>query len=298
MSPSESQHQWLRIKVVCPVRSADSVEKVFLSVGVHAISIEDAEQQPILEPPSGCTPLWDKCILVGLFSNESQTKKVCKEITTTLPGVKIITDTLENRNWSAEYRKYFSPVQCGERLWVCPSWVNPPEPESTNLFIDPGLAFGTGNHPSTLLCLRWLDGLELKSQTILDFGCGSGVLGIASLLLGAQKVIAVDTDAQALTSTRENADRNNMNSSKLLCYFPDDLPSETKANIIVANILAKTLVGLAPKLIELTCPQGRICLSGILENQISEVRMAYDKSFRLEEPTVYDGWAMLCGQKD
>lgn len=188
-------------------------------------------------------------------------------------------------------------MKCGERLWICPSWIEPPDANGINLSLDPGLAFGTGSHPTTHLCLRWLDKQDLAGQTVIDYGCGSGILGIAALLLGAEKVIAVDNDPQALLATRDNAERNNIAAERISTYLPEELPADTVGQTMLANILAAPLIELAPKLTALTASNGLICLSGLLEHQITAVSQPYLGNFAFDDPAIETEWAQLAARK-
>lgn len=188
----------------------------------------------------------------------------------------------------------FHPMRFGQRLWIVPSWHTAPEPTAVNLLLDPGLAFGTGTHPTTALCLEWLDGQPLEGCNILDFGCGSGILAIAAKLLGAAQLTCTDIDSQALEATRDNANRNAIKEEDLLVYLPQDMPAG-QFDVVLANILAGPLVQLAPQLIEHTRSGGRIALSGILAEQAQEVRDAYSKDFALAPTAEKDGWVCISG---
>jgi len=154
---------------------------------------------------------------------------------------------VEDKDWEREWMDDFKPLRFGDRLWIVPSWHDAPDPHAANLLLDPGLAFGTGTHPTTALCLEWLDGQDVTSRQVIDYGCGSGILGLAALLLGADHVIGVDTDPQALEASRENARRNKVEEERLDLFLPGDEP-DTMADIMLANILAQPLIGLAPRL--------------------------------------------------
>ena len=210
--------------------------------------------------------------MTALFSSKIDTNNVNEQMTTYLSGtINARWEQLEDKDWSQEWKQHFQPLKCGDRLWICPSWITPPDLNAVNLSLDPGLAFGTGSHPTTHLCLRWLDRQDLKGKIVIDYGCGSGILGIAALLLGAKQVIAVDNDPQALLASRDNAERNNITASRLSTYLPDDVPATICADVMVANILASPLISLAPKLCAMTKPKGLLCLAGLLETQIDAV---------------------------
>ncbi len=179
---------------------------------------------------------------------------------------------------------------------MCPSWTTPPDPQATNIVLDPGLAFGTGSHATTAMCLQWLAGAELVGQTVLDYGCGSGILAIAALKLGATRVIAVDIDPRALSATRDNARLNQVADARLQILAPEQLPDDTRADIIVANILAGTIVELAPVLTRTLARGGTILLSGILESQMDKVQSAFDPGFHFAARQ-RDEWGLLVGRR-
>ena len=232
------------------------------------MTLQDAADQPILEPGVGETPLWDSCILTALFSASVNTAAIIEQINAVLPfSIKAEWQLVEDKDWSQEWKKHFKPIPCSEgRLWICPSWLEAPEPNAINLRLDPRLAFGTGSHPTTTLCLNWLEKQSLAGKTVIDFGCGSGILGIAALLLCAEKVWAIDNDPQALLASRDNAQRNGIPDERLITLLPEQIPAEAKADIMVANILAKPLIDLAQQISALTLPKGQLCLSGILSH--------------------------------
>ncbi|MDG1495182.1 MAG: 50S ribosomal protein L11 methyltransferase [Porticoccaceae bacterium] len=290
--------QWLQL-IVASTRDASSViEDALLELGAVSVTLEDAADQPILEPGVGETPLWDNCIIKALFADDTDTVQTGAQLEELVAqSLQLSWQQLEDKDWSQEWKKYFSPMKCGERLWICPSWIAPPDPEGINLSLDPGLAFGTGSHPTTHLCLRWLDKQDLSGQTVIDYGCGSGILGIAALLLGAKKVIAVDNDPQALLATRDNAQRNNIAPERISTYLPEDLPKTVEGQTMLANILAAPLIELAPKLTTLTATNGLICLSGLLEHQISAVSQPYLANFNFDDPAIESEWAQLAARK-
>jgi ribosomal protein L11 methyltransferase len=189
----------------------------------------------------------------------------------------------------------FHPMKFGRRLWVCPSWREVPEPTAVNVMLDPGLAFGTGTHPTTALCLTWLDGLDLHNKTVVDFGCGSGILSLAALKLGAKKVIGIDIDPQALQASLANAQRNNV-ADRLELYLPEDQPT-LKADVVVANILAGPLRELAPTIIDFLRDKGLLALSGVLEEQAETLQEIYGQWCNMAPFTVQEEWVRLNGQR-
>ena len=189
----------------------------------------------------------------------------------------------------------FHPMQFGKRLWICPSWRDVPDPGAVNVMLDPGLAFGTGTHPTTALCLRWLDALDLEGKTVVDFGCGSGILALAALKLGAKEVIGIDIDPQALQASMENARRNGVE-DRLSVYLPEDQPN-LEADVVVANILCGPLIELQSVITGYCKNGGKLVLSGILEEQIEKIEAAYQSHFTLEQSAVEGDWARVSGTR-
>ena len=294
--------QWLQLIISATRETSGSIEDALLDCGAVSVTLEDAADQPIFEPGVGETPLWDNCQIKALFNANSDTDEITTQLKAQLqsPTPNLASfrwEQLEDKDWSQEWKKYFSPVKCGDRLWICPSWIEPPDANGINLSLDPGLAFGTGSHSTTHLCLRWLDKQDLVGQTIIDYGCGSGILGIAALLLGAEKVIAVDNDPQALLATRDNAERNNIAQERLITYLPEQLPENICGATMVANILAAPLIELAPRLIAHTEAGGQLCLSGLLEHQIDAVSLPYSEDFVFADAAIESEWAQLSARK-
>ncbi len=203
-------------------------------------------------------------------------------------------EQIEDKDWVREWMDSFHPIQFGKRLWICPSWREIPEPEAVNVILDPGLAFGTGTHPTTALCLEWLDGLDLQGKQLVDFGCGSGILAVAGLKLGATNAIGIDIDYQAIDASRDNAKRNGVD-DRLSLYLPEDQPKGIQADVLVANILAGPLRELAPLIAELVRPGGKLALSGLLQEQAEEIREFYAQWFEMDEAVHKEDWSRLTG---
>lgn len=293
---------WIQIKANITPSNADAMEESLLAAGAAAVTMEDAHDQPILEPDRGTTPLWEKTIITGLFSADEDTDQVLNITKNVFKGLcpeafpECRIELLENQDWTRKWMEHFEPINIGSRLWICPSWRDIPDNNAVNLMLDPGLAFGTGTHPTTFLCLKWLDANTLDNKTVVDYGCGSGILGIASLLLGAKHVVAVDNDPQALLATKDNAGRNKIEDNLIQAYLPDDTPQD-QADIVIANILAKPLYELKSRISKLCKPGGTIILSGILEDQAKELSLFYSEDFTMEAIVIEDGWARLTGIK-
>ena len=289
---------WLQLKIISPRRYAESLEDSLLASGAASVTFEDNADQPILEPGLGETPLWDNVKITGLFEAQIDMAKTIataeKKFGNKLPEYKW--EQLEDKDWEREWMKNYHAIRCGERLWICPSWQQPPEPDKINLMLDPGLAFGTGTHPTTFMCMQWIDEQDFKDMDVVDYGCGSGILGIATLLMGAKKVIGVDIDPQALLATTENAKRNNLSDDAMPVFLPKDCPT-IQADIVLANILAGPLAELAPALNDMTKLGGKICLSGILAIQADTVKQAYAAWFDFDPVTTQEEWVRLTATK-
>ena len=286
---------WIQIKIDAHSDQVSQCEDWLLEAGAEVVTLEDGADQPLFEPPPGATPLWDHTRVVGLFQagiDSEATITWLKEQAEPEP-LHARAELLEDKDWEREWMKNFHPIQCGQRLWICPSWREPPDPNAVNLKLDPGLAFGTGTHPTTALCLQWLDREDLEGKQVIDYGCGSGILGIAALLLGAREVLAVDNDPQALTATRDNAQRNDV-AERIIPALPDQVP-DIQADVMVANILAQPLLQLAPRLAQLTRPGGRLALSGILQEQADQIVQCYQQWFEIERVEQQEDWVRVSG---
>ena len=287
---------WIQFIFISTPLGADSLSECLSECGASAVTFEDNADQPIYEPEIGTTPLWQATNVVALFEADVNTQRIIADLTklmapVILPSYRI--ETIEDKDWVREWMDNFHPMCFGEKLWICPSWHQPPKPDAINILLDPGLAFGTGTHPTTALCLNWLDQADLKDKSVIDYGCGSGILAIAAALLGAKKVIGVDTDPQALEATQANAERNNV---EIATYLPKDCPNE-RADVVLANILAGPLQELAPTLASLSHPNADIILSGILESQADTVSISYQSSFTMQAPAQKEEWIRLVGQR-
>jgi len=292
---------WLELKIDCTPEEVERLSEALGEAGAAAVTWQDAADQPLFEPPPGETPLWASVRVTALFEADADIEAAAAEVGRLLgtPLADWRVDPLEDRDWTRAWMENFQPMRFGERLWICPSWHTPPEPGAVNILLDPGLAFGTGTHPTTALCLEWLDAQAragtLAGATVLDYGCGSGVLAIAAALLGAQIVWAVDNDPQALIATRANAAANGVG-ERLAIGAPEDLPQQT-LDVLVANILAGPLVELAPRFAELTRPGAPLALSGILDSQAETVAAAYGPWFELARPAARGEWIRLEGYR-
>ena len=289
---------WLQVRLAITPEQAETYEDALLEVGAVSVTFMDAEDQPIFEPDLGTTPLWSHTHLLALFEADTDETALLAHLQLLCGGAlpEHHVERIEDQDWERSWMDGFQPMRFGQRLWIVPSWHAAPQPDAVNLLLDPGLAFGTGTHPTTALCLEWLDSQKLDNCSVLDFGCGSGILAIAALLLGAPQAAGTDIDPQALEASRDNASRNSIDPARFPVYLPADLPQQP-ADVVVANILAGPLVSLAPQITALVKGGGRLALSGILAEQAEEVRAAYASAFDLDPTAVKDGWVRISGVK-
>lgn len=288
---------WIQIRINATAKTADKVSNMLLGRGAQAVTFMDAKDVPVYEPMPGETPLWGETEVMGLFDAETDpapTIAFFQQIFGEDVSYKV--EQLEDKDWVREWMDHFHPMQFGERLWICPSWRDVPNPDAVNVMLDPGLAFGTGTHPTTALCLQWLDGLDLAGKTVVDFGCGSGILGIAALKLGAARVIGIDIDPQAIQASRDNAMRNGV-ADQIELYLPADQPQDVEADVVVANILAGPLRELAPLIAGHGKAGSLMALSGVLESQAPELETIYGQWFEMDPTAVKEEWCRLSGRK-
>ena len=293
--------EWQELHFTARKDQVEPLEDWLFARGALSVTLEDEADQPLLEPGPGETPLWDAVRLTALFSGAEDLTPLLDEIPhelcTQAPTVAV---PVADREWTRVWEDQFHPLQMGKRLWICPSWTPPPDPDAINVFLDPGLAFGTGTHPTTAMCLRALDADLAPGQRVVDYGCGSGILGIAATRLGATAVLGVDNDPQAITASRDNARRNEIPEAAFPVVLPqDDLVAgwRASANWVVANILAGPLVALAPALTALMAPGGRLLLAGLLVDQAEAVVEAYAPAVALSIVDQREEWVLLAGEK-
>ncbi|WP_196138932.1 50S ribosomal protein L11 methyltransferase [Aliikangiella sp. G2MR2-5] len=290
---------WLQLRLNTTEPHADNIGDALMEMGALSVTLMDAEDVPILEPAPGETPLWQNVHMMVLFDAETDTRGILdawQQHPLSQHSSNEKFELLEDKDWEREWMERFEPLQFGEKLWICPSWKPVPDESAVNVMLDPGLAFGTGTHPTTSLCLKWLDGLDLDGKTVIDYGCGSGILAIAALKLGAAKVYAVDIDEQAIIATKDNAERNGVMDERLLVGKPE-LVNGISTEIVVANILAGPLKELAAQISAHCQSHGRLALSGLLDVQSEEVNSCYQQWFDME-PAVYEQeWTRLSGIK-
>ena len=298
---------WLQIYIKTTKSNSEAAEDCLFAIGAQTVTFTDAGDQPILVPVLNEAPLWNEVIITGLFSYADNEKALLDSIKQTFADLEYSfhAEILEDQNWSRAWMEHYHAMQFGERLWVCPLHQEPPNAEAINLRLDPGLAFGTGTHPTTALCLRWLDqNIEalrnIKAQkNLLDFGCGSGILAIAACLLGVEHADGVDIDPQALIATSNNAETN-LIKNQIDTYSVEDFGKsahDTQYDIVIANILSGPLAELAPTLYKYTKTRGHVVLSGILQEQAESLLNTYREFFIMDDATIEDGWVLLHGIK-
>ena len=289
---------WLELKIDTQAHYAQLIEDALTEAGALSVTLSDTHDEPLYEPALGTTPLWRATRVTGLFEAGMDCPALLAHMTQHFgPAVMVQSriDALADQPWERAWMEHFAPTQFGQRVWICPSWCAAPDPSAVNIFMDPGLAFGTGTHPTTALCLEWLDANPPVERTVIDYGCGSGILAVAAAMLGAHRVIAVDHDPQALLATRENAQRNGV-AACIETYLPEHAP-EVAADTLIANILANPLRELAARFARLVNCGGTLTLSGILAEQANEVATAYQDTFTLRPAVVQHGWVRLGGTR-
>ncbi|HAT1595956.1 TPA: 50S ribosomal protein L11 methyltransferase [Legionella pneumophila] len=283
---------WFQLKIEhCPNDKIEEITEELEEYGALSIMLTDKNDDPVLEPEPGTTPLWPDVIIHALFAQAEEAQYARKQLVAKSPSLHCSLETLADKNWERAWMEDFQPHRFGNRLWVCPTWLTPPEPDAVNLMLDPGLAFGTGTHATTSLCLTWLEQADLKNKSIIDYGCGSGILSLAAIKLGAKHVYAVDIDNQALQATQNNAHVNHIKESQLSISSPEAL--QNPVNLIIANILLAPLISLKERFHQLLPSGAHLVTSGILEEQAPLLIEAYDSAFTHTSTEYYEGWALL-----
>jgi len=290
---------WIQLKINTTGADAETLSDALMENGALSVTFQDTHDNPIFEPLPGETRLWGDTDVIGLFEADMDMTAVIRA----LAGHPLLgagfahkIEQLEDKDWEREWMDNFHPMRFGRRLWICPSWRPVPDPHAVNVMLDPGLAFGTGTHPTTSLCLQWLDGLDLVGKTVIDFGCGSGILAIAALKLGAAHAIGIDIDPQAIQSSRDNARRNGVE-DRLALYLSQDKPNDLRADVVVANILAGPLREMTPLIGALPKTGGLLGLSGILASQAASVAAAYADRFQLDPVAEKEEWCRITGRR-
>jgi len=275
----------------------EAAETACLEAGALCVTFCDASDEPVLEPRPGEMPLWRQTRLQALYDAQRADAALIAALAAAIgiEPARLTARAVADRVWEREWLRDFHAMRFGRRLWICPRHESVADPEAVVLRLDPGLAFGTGTHPSTAMCLEWLDGAALSGSAVVDYGCGAGVLAIAALKLGARRAYAFDIDPQALLATRENALDNAVADRLQLCERAVDIPRG--ADLLLANILAEVLMSLQQEFAALLPRGGRALLAGILAAQESEVASAFLKWFDMNRCAQRDGWVALAGTR-
>lgn len=288
---------WLELSFELGLLDPASAEAACVAAGALAVTFSDASDQPVLEPAPGEVRLWRQTRLQALFDAQRADVALVATLASVLglPASQLAARALADRVWEREWLRDFHALRFGERLWICPRHESVTDPRAIVVRLDPGLAFGTGTHASTALCLQWLDGRALAGQAVVDYGCGAGALAIAALKLGARRAVAFDIDPQALLATSENAADNGVADRLQLCERAADIPPG--CDVLLANIIADVLVSLLPQFATLLHPGAELLLAGILEHQEAEVASAFAKWFDIRRYAGRDGWVALAGKR-
>ncbi|MDP1930205.1 MAG: 50S ribosomal protein L11 methyltransferase [Gammaproteobacteria bacterium] len=288
---------WQQLKIRVPEARAALVEDLLSELGAVSVTLQDGEDQPVFQIDPGTTPIWHNTEVVGLFEYDSPILAVVANLRARAhldDTDEVVVEEVADTDWERVCMQDFKPMRFGERVWICPSWETPPEPNAVNIMLDPGLAFGTGTHPTTALCLEWLDQQDLQGKTVIDYGCGSGVLAIAAVLLGAGRVIAIDNDPQAIIATQSNRELNQIIPAHLSVHLPG-VTDHPRADVLVANILSGPLEQLTPVIAALVKPGGKLILSGVLSQQTQSLMDSYQQFFTMLAPVTRDEWVRVEG---
>lgn len=292
---------WLQAHLTSDKASSPMLESLFERLGALSVTLTDAGDEPQLETAPGEERIWSETIVTGLFAGDTDKVSLEAAIRSAIGQLGIMAELtlepLEDQDWERAWMENFHPMQFGEHLWIVPRDRQPPADavDPVVVFLDPGLAFGSGTHPTTALCLQWLDSQDITGKRLVDFGCGSGILAIAALKLGAGSAFGIDHDPQALIASEQNAQENGV--AGRLSLTESNAPVGAQADIVIANILASILIDLAEQIGSLVRPGGQIALSGILAEQAAAVMAAYSGSFELETPREQEGWVLIAGRK-
>lgn len=290
---------WIQLHFDTTPERVEAIEDRLLELGALAVTLSDLEDVPVYEPEQGTTPLWPNTRITALFAADVDILAVKAHLLDDpelLAGIAWQQEILEDQDWIRAWMDQFQPMPFGDRLWVVPSWHDAPDANACNLILDPGLAFGSGTHPTTSLCLQWLDGQDLAGKRVVDYGCGSGILGVAALLLGADYMYGIDNDPQAIIASKDNADRNCIASDRYCLWLPEEVQDVT-VDYVLANILAGPLISLQAQILAPLKPGGRLALSGILAEQAEQVMAAYASEVDFDLPAQQDNWIRLTGYK-
>lgn len=281
----------LQLHLECDQQDVEPLSEHLENTGALSITLTDQFDDPILEPALGTTPLWKNVVIQALYPNEQEAEQALAHLSQCSQKFSASISPVIEQDWARTCVQDVKPVRFGTRLWICPSWSTPPEPNAVHVVLDPGLAFGTGAHPTTALCLTWLEQADLAGKKVIDYGCGSGILALAALKLGAKHADAVDIDEQALIASQNNAKNNQIQETQLSIHSPDSL--QTTSDVLIANILLAPLITLRDRFLSLLNPQGLLVVSGILGNQVAELIEAYQTVLTHQTTQRQADWALV-----
>jgi len=292
---------WVSLKIEAQDNTADLISDTLMELGALSAIIEDAnaetiDEQPIFGEPGDPPPgIWQQNLVSALFDEGVDIEQIVADLQrqTKLSNLQYTTEAIQEQDWVRATQSQFDPIRITDDLWIVPTWHSAPNPKALNIVLDPGLAFGTGSHPTTHLCLAWLTQTVSAQHSVLDYGCGSGILAIAAKKLGASHVVGTDIDAQAIQSSLYNAEQNHVAAE----FYHASKYQTQEFDIVVANILSSALSVLAPALAKSCKAGGKIALSGILREQASDVSAIYAEWFDMEPPQYMESWVLLTGTK-
>lgn len=289
---------WHQISVITDENTAPKLADFFSTLGAVSVTYMDAEDEPVYEPAIGETKIWRNTQVIALYELDAEPELIKSLVYAQFEPAGLAGwrhEDVADQEWERAWMEFYKPMKFADKLWVCPTGQERLEPGTVCLTLDPGLAFGTGTHPTTALCLEWLAGHDLTDKTVIDYGCGSGILAVAAILLGAKTAHAVDIDPQALTATQDNALKNKVQ-DRIACYLPEQF-APIQSDIVLANILAKPLIDLSLQISSLLMPGGQLVLSGILAEQADSVVSAYHAYIDFKPPVQQEDWIRLEGSK-
>lgn len=289
---------WHQISVISDEHTAPRLADFFSHLGAVSVTYMDAEDEPVYEPGIGETKIWSNTQVIALYEMDADPELIKARVHAQFQQDNLVNwryELVEDQEWERAWMEFYKPMKFADKLWVCPTGQEQLEAGTVCLTLDPGLAFGTGTHPTTALCLEWLASHDLTGKTVIDYGCGSGILAVAAILLGANNAHAVDIDPQALTATHDNAVKNHVE-DKIKAYLPEQF-TPVQADVVLANILAKPLIELSKTIADLVAPGGHLVLSGILVEQAESVITAYQSVIAFQAPVQQEDWIRLEGVK-
>lgn len=292
----DEEYEYFEIKVLCGKLEVHNLENELLAIGACSVTYRDAQDVPILEPAPGETPLWEDMEVTGMFTRDHNQKEILEKIKEYCPNRKVKCEMLQNQVWERTWLEHFKPMCFGKETWIIPSEFEVVDESAINIHLDPGLAFGTGSHATTALCLDWVDAHDMLQKRIIDFGCGSGILAIAALKHGARHVYCTDIDPQAIDSTLINAAANQVDGD-IIIVSAKEVPDIEELDIIMANILVAPLIGLVNTFAEILKTNGELIMSGILAEQTDEIIEKYSQAFVDFEVKITDDWASVYCRK-